>query len=29
LFVTISYFGHNEDMHEFSSIWCFSIIRGS
>jgi hypothetical protein len=24
--VTMSYFGHNEDMHGFWSIWCFSII---
>jgi hypothetical protein len=26
LFVTMSYFGHNEDMHGFWSIWCFFII---
>jgi hypothetical protein len=26
LSVTISYFGHNEDMHGFWSIWCISII---
>jgi hypothetical protein len=26
LSVTMPYFGHNEDMHEFWSIWCFSAI---
>jgi hypothetical protein len=29
LSVTMSYFGHNEDMHGFWSIWCFFIIRCS
>jgi hypothetical protein len=29
LFVTMPYFGHNEDMHGFWSIWCFSVIRCS
>jgi hypothetical protein len=29
LSVTMPYFGHNEDMHGFWSIWCFSIIRCS
>jgi hypothetical protein len=29
LSVAMPYFGHNEDMHEFWSIWCFSIIRCS
>jgi hypothetical protein len=29
LSVTMPYFGHNEDMHGFWSIWCFSIIRYS
>jgi hypothetical protein len=29
LSVTVPYFGHNEDMHGFWSIWCFSIIRYS
>jgi hypothetical protein len=29
LSVTMPYFGHNEDMHRFSSIWCFSVIRYS
>jgi hypothetical protein len=24
--LTMSYFRHNEDMHEFWSIWCFSVI---
>jgi hypothetical protein len=24
--VTMPYFGQNEDMHGFLSIWCFSII---
>jgi hypothetical protein len=24
--MTIPYFGHNEDMHGFWSIWCFLII---
>jgi hypothetical protein len=27
--VTMPYFGHNEDMHGFWSIWCFFIIRCS
>jgi hypothetical protein len=27
--VTMPYFGHNEDMHGFWSIWCFSVIRCS
>jgi hypothetical protein len=27
--VTMPYFGHNKDMHEFCSIWCFSFIRCS
>jgi hypothetical protein len=27
--MTISYFGHNEDMHGFWSIWCFFVIRCS
>jgi hypothetical protein len=26
LSVTMPYFGHNDDMHGFWSIWCFSII---
>jgi hypothetical protein len=26
LSVTMAYFGHNEDMHGFWSIWCFSSI---
>jgi hypothetical protein len=25
--VTMSYFGHNEDMYGFWSIWCFSVIQ--
>jgi hypothetical protein len=29
LSVTMPYFGHNEDMHGFWSIECFSIIRCS
>jgi hypothetical protein len=29
LSVTMTYFGHNEDMHRFWSIWCFLIIRCS
>jgi hypothetical protein len=29
LSVTMPYFGHNEDMHGFSSIWCFSLIECS
>jgi hypothetical protein len=29
LSATMSYFGHNEDMHGFWSIWYFSIIRCS
>jgi hypothetical protein len=29
LSVTMSYFGHNEDMHGFWSIYCFSVIRCS
>jgi hypothetical protein len=29
LYVNMPYFIHNEDMHEFCSIWCFSIIRCS
>jgi hypothetical protein len=29
LSMTMPYFGHNEDMHGFWSIWCFSIIRSS
>jgi hypothetical protein len=27
LSVTMPYFGHNEDMHGFWSMWCFSVIR--
>jgi hypothetical protein len=27
LSVTMPYFGHNEDIHGFWSIWCFSVIR--
>jgi hypothetical protein len=27
--VTMPYFGHNEDMHGFCSIWYFSIIQCS
>jgi hypothetical protein len=27
--MTMPYFGHNEDMPGFCSIWCFSIIRCS
>jgi hypothetical protein len=27
--VTMPYFGHNEDMHGFWSIWCFSVIQCS
>jgi hypothetical protein len=27
LSVTMSYFGHNEDMNGFWSIWCFSVVR--
>jgi hypothetical protein len=27
--VTMPYFGHNEDMDGFWSIWCFSIIQCS
>jgi hypothetical protein len=26
-YVTMLYFGYNEDMHGFWSIWCFFIIR--
>jgi hypothetical protein len=26
LSMTMPYFGHNEDMHGFWSIWCFSLI---
>jgi hypothetical protein len=29
LSVTMSYFWHNEDIHGFWAIWCFSIIRCS
>jgi hypothetical protein len=29
LSVTMPYFGHNEDMHRFWSIWCSSVIRCS
>jgi hypothetical protein len=29
LSVTMPYFGHNEDMHGFWPIWCFSIIQCS
>jgi hypothetical protein len=29
LSVTMPYFGHNEDMHKFWSIWCFSVIQCS
>jgi hypothetical protein len=29
LSMTMPYFGHNEDMHGFWSIWCFSAIRCS
>jgi hypothetical protein len=29
LSVTMPYFGHNEDMRGFWSIWCFFIIRCS
>jgi hypothetical protein len=29
LSMTMSYFRHNEDMHGFWSIWCFSIIQCS
>jgi hypothetical protein len=28
-YVAMPYFGHNEDMHGFWSIWCFSVVRYS
>jgi hypothetical protein len=27
LSMTMSYFRHNEDMHGFWSIWCFSVVQ--
>jgi hypothetical protein len=29
LSVTMPYFGHNENMHGFWSMWCFSVIQCS